>query len=116
MSNDQPLYGVDNSETVHDTIMDAIDGLDETQFPARVTVFRRMKPNPKRLATHVLECALEYLDEDLSDPDGDAATKTPEMHELAQRFADELCKIYVPWGCEPTGKSFWVNIKGEVVE
>ena len=116
MNNDKPLYGLEHCETVHETILDAIDGLDETQFPARVTVFRRMKPNPIRLAAHVLECALEYLDEDLSDPDGEATTMTAEMADLAQRFADELCKLYTAWACEPTGESFWVNIKGEVVE
>lgn len=116
MNNYQPLYGLEHCETVYETIMDAIDGLDEQQFPARVTVFRRMKADPKRLAVRVLAFALEHLDEDLSDPDGNSTPGTPEMIELSEKFADELCKIYVPWGCEPTGKSFWVNIKGEIVE
>ena len=110
------LYGTEDSDNVHDSIDDAIDHLEEDQFPAHVLIFRRMKPNPKSLATHVLNVAIEDLDEDLSDPEGGGTPKTPAMIALAEKFAAELCAMYVPWACEPTGKSIWVNIEGDVVE
>lgn len=116
MKTDEQLYGVDSGETVHETILDAIDSLDAGQFPAKITVFRRMEPDPKRLAMHVLDLALEHLDEELSDPDGFITPKSPAMIELADKFAEAICTLYVPWACEPTGKTFWVNAQGEVVK
>ena len=114
MTND--LYGTESSDNVHDTIIDAIDHLEEDQFPAMVTIFQRMKPNPKSLAGRVLDWAIEDLDEDLSNPDGTATPKTPAMVALAQKFAEDLCALYTPWACEPTRDSFWVNMDGEIVE
>ena len=116
MTNGKELYGTEDGEEVHDTISDAIDHLDEDLFPAQVLIFRRMKPNPKALASRVLEGALEDLDEELSDPEGGAMPKSPAMIALAEKFAEDLCALYVPWACEPTGKSIWVNMDGEIVE
>ena len=120
MNNEKDLYGTEDSDNVHDTIKDAIDHLEEDQFPAQVVLFRRMKPNPKALASRILEWAIEDLDEDLdedlSDPEGGATTKTPAMVALAEKFADDLCGMHVPWACEPTGNAVWVNMDGEIVE
>ena len=114
MTND--LYGTEDSDNVHDTIKDAIDHLEEDQFPAQVMIFRRMKPNPKALASRVLDWSIEDLDEDLSDPEGGATPKSPAMLALAQKFAEDLCALYVPWACEPTGNAVWVNMDGEIVK
>ena len=116
MTNEKEIYGTEDSETVHDSIHDAIDHLEEDQFPAMVTIFQRMKPNPKSLAGRVLDWAIEDLDEDLSDPEGGATPKSPAMIALAERFAEDLCALYVPWACEPTKESFWLDSDGEIVE
>ena len=116
MTNEKELYSTEDSDNVHDTIKDAIDHLEEDQFPAQVLIFRRMKPNPKRLAFHILDLAIEDLDEILSDPEGEGTSKTLAMVALADKFATEFCELYVPWACEPTGKSIWVGADGEIVE
>ena len=116
MTNEKELYGTEDSETVHESINDAIDHLEEDQFPAQVMVFHHMKPDPKALARRVLDGALEDLDEELSDPEGGATPKSPAMIALAEKFATELCAMYVPWACEPTGNAVWVDIEGEIVK
>ena len=110
------LYGTESGEEVHDSIDDAIDHLEEDQFPAQVLIFRRIKPNPESLARRVLDWAIDDLDEMLADPEGKETPKSPAMIALAEKFAEELCAMYVPWACEPTKESFWVNIEGEIVE
>ena len=60
--------------------------------------------------------AIDHLDEDLSDPEGGATPKSPAMLALAQKFAEDLCALYVPWACEPTGNAVWVNMDGEIVK
>lgn len=116
MRDEQEFYGTDYREDVHKSIHDAIDGIYDSQFPARVTVFRRMTPDPKRLATHVLDFVLEHIDESLAAPEGGVMPKTPAMIELAKHFAEEICKLSVPWACEPTKVSFWVDKEGEIVK
>jgi hypothetical protein len=75
-------------------------------WPVELMVFRPM--DVKRLARYVAERALEevleYLDEEHSNPDGDATEPTPAMKSAADVFAKAITDEYVSWACEPTGE------------
>ena len=107
------FYGLDGWERLKTDMDDAIEevvescgGVDEVEWPVQLLVFRPM--DVQRLACYVakraLDDVLEYLDEEHSDPDGDATEPTSAMKAAADAFAKVVTDEYVSWSCEPTGE------------
>ena len=123
---DKKLYGLRDWETVLDNIEEVIERhvedsaeiaetWEETvrrlKWPLEVLVFRRMDPMTMvpGIAARCIESALEHLDEELGDPDGDYTEATSAMDEAAQEFARKVCAEYVPWNCERTDETVLVT-------
>jgi hypothetical protein len=113
VSRDDKLYGLEHWEALRDDIEEVIDdviayagGADDVDWPIKVHVFRRkdVKGFVDVVARQATENALELLDEEHADPDGDATEPTQAMKEAAAAFAKVVCDEYVPWACEPTGE------------
>lgn len=127
MNKDERLYGLRDDEAVQGTVRDVIERLvgdavekvgeplaatlDRIEWPVVVQVFRRMdvSRDAQSIADNALECALELLDEEHSDPDGDATEPTAEMRKAAEAFAAVVVAEYVSWACEPTGERIEVT-------
>ena len=58
----------------------------------------------KKLGENALEIALEYLDEEYGDPEGDYSASTPAMKAAAQKLGQVIVAEYQSWMCEPTGE------------
>jgi hypothetical protein len=113
MTKQDKLYGLDLWERLMTDMDDAIEevvescgGADEVEWPVRLLVFRRMDVTGQArcIAMRALEDALERLDEEHADPDGDATEPTPTMKAAAYAFAKIITDEYVSWACEPTGE------------
>ena len=121
MNKQERLYGLADCEHVQGDIETVIEDLvnaasepgdtmeqacNRVEWPIEVCVFRRMVVShwTKALADQALENALETLDEELSDPEGDATEPTEAMRAAALEFARVVCAEYVPWACERTGE------------
>jgi len=124
MPNDKKLYGLQDQESMLDDDVDEVLGrvMDDAcetpgesfdaiaariEWPIKVLVYRRMsldEGDAKRLAENAIERALEDLDEERSDPDGDATEPSEGMKAAALAFGRAVVKDYVSWACEPTGE------------
>lgn len=82
------------------------DTASRIDWPIRIHVYRRadISGMAEGIARDALEHALEYLDEEHGDPDGDATSPTKAMEAAALAFAQAVVKDYVSWACEPTGE------------
>ena len=113
-------YGLEDWEKLVDTPEDALerliddmsgygdqitDVLNRIEWPVEVLVYKPMDVTryANRIAERALDYALEMLDEEHSDPDGDATKPTQAMKEAAKAFAEAVVHGYVSWVCEPTG-------------
>ena len=77
------------------------------EWPIRILVYRRMALTDKhaeRIARDALEDAMENLDEEYADADGDPTTPTEDMKAAALAFGRAVVAEYVPWNCAPTGE------------
>lgn len=112
MKKDDILYGLEHQERLSTSIDEVLEdflqgaGLDSIDWPIRILVHRRMDVSHFKdiIARGALEDALERIDEEHGDPDGDPAEPTPEMVKAAEAFAAAVVDGYVPWACEPTGE------------
>jgi len=104
MSNQEIEYwNVGESEQLsHKTQDEAIecylDGFDG-DMPATVEVigYARMKPEVSFLASHLLSQALESLDDEFGDPDGDYTEPTKDMRSAEQVFIKAILAQYTSW-------------------
>jgi len=103
----------------NDAIYEALDGrLDpkmtaaevQAALPATLTLcgYRRVEVNTRRL--HVLERALEDLDEEYGDPDGGPTSPTPAMLAAEVEFLRVLRAEYEPWACEEVGQPVEIDV------
>jgi len=122
----EKLYGLRDSETVYDDIEEVIERLVEDAsevgdthaeavnrlaWPLEVLVFRRMDAQTLApgIADRCRDLALETLDEELGDPDGDFTQATDAIEEAAQEFARKMCAEDEVWNCERTGEVVMVT-------
>ena len=107
---------VDEEDVIHRIIEDACEKVGEEfdaiaariEWPIKIVVFRRCdiggEECAKRIARDAIDHALEYLDEEYSDPDGDPTEATEGMKKAALLFGRAVVADYVPWSCVPTGE------------
>ena len=78
------------------------------EWPIRILAYRRkvvpVERRAARIAARAIEDALEDLDADYSDPDGNETEPTEGMKAAALAFAKAVIAEYVPYTCEPTGE------------
>lgn len=98
-------------EDVVDRVIDNAGRVDGVQWPIEIHEFRRMDVSGMAdgLAKDALCRALETLDEEHSDPDGENTEATEKMKAAAAAFAKVVVEEYVPWACEKTGKAILVT-------
>lgn len=128
MGKEMKLYGLDgwerlvaDVETVVERVIDdacvkAGEPFDaiatRITWPLHVRVFRPMElPSLDRMADHILDNLMEWLDEEHADPDGDPTDPTPAMRKAALVCAKAVRKGYISWSCEPTGDTILVTQK-----
>jgi len=97
------LYGFEDTERLYSEVEDLIEdyvesSMGDATWPVTVYEFGPMeKPSAKLLAERVVE----WLDEELGDPDGDGTEVTDPMLAGMQALLD----AYTPWACEKNGNS-----------
>ena len=78
------------------------------EWPIKILVFKRRdiggEARAKSIAESAIEDALERLDEEYADPDGDYTEATEKVKEAALAFGRAVVANYVAWTCEPTGE------------
>lgn len=122
MKPDDIMYGLEDQEQLCDSVEEVVQRVfertfqpgdqsdeaiaDRIEWPIKVHEHRRMDVTGLRdaLIDRALSQALETIDEEHSDPDGDSTEPTPEMTKAAEAFIDVVLSQYVSWACEPTGK------------
>lgn len=122
MSEPKKFYGMENTERLEfddpDEVVDrylddavntpgeSFDSVAERlAFPIEVCEYEPMEiPDAQDIANSALEHALENLDEEYGDPDGDNTEPTEAMKAAALSFGRAVVADYVPWACEQTGK------------
>jgi len=122
MGSDERMYGLADDErleveaeaVVERVLDDACDVPGEpfeataarVTWPIKVDVFRRMEVSntAEHLGEDALGRALEQLDEEYSDPDGDMTEPTDAMKAAALAFGKAVLADYKPWACERTGE------------
>ena len=67
-------------------------------MPDKLTLYGFARVKAKLDPDWILEFVLEHLDEEYGDPD-EYTRPTGEMKVVAQRFADDLLKVYKVWSC-----------------
>ncbi|MFH0899367.1 MAG: hypothetical protein V2A73_01930 [Pseudomonadota bacterium] len=77
-------------------------------WPIKIKVFKRMELGgesaAKHLAEDILATALNILDENYGDPDGDPADPSENMKSAALALGRAIVADYKPWACEATGE------------
>jgi len=80
---------------------------DRIEWPIRILVFKRRdiggEACAKIIAERAIGGALENLDEEYSNPDGDYTDATEGMEAAALAFGRAVVAEYVSWTCEPNG-------------
>ena len=124
MDKDERLYGLEDWERLECDLEAALERVvDEgcTQlgqpfdelaknitWPIRILEFKRRDVGGEKTASSIaalaLEAALETLDKEYADPDGEATEPTKAMREAALAFGRVVAAGYVPWTAEPTGE------------
>lgn len=123
MNKNDIFYGLETDEQLMLSVEEAIDNvfnygdlaepgkeldelMDNAQWPIRVLKFRRVKLTRliPILAAKLAEVALEVIDEEHGDPDGNPAEPSQRMKDAALEFAKVMVEEYTPWACEPTGE------------
>lgn|SRR5574343_790476 len=121
MNKNDILYGLKTDEQLKASVEDVVEtmiddiyspgmslqhNMDAIPWPIRVLKFRRMDITRfiPILAEKFAEDALEILDEEHGDPDGDPTKPSQRMKDAALEFAMVVVDEYIPWGCEPTGE------------
>lgn len=87
-------------------------------LPVEVTVygFKRMEPDIEACVDVVLDCLLEYLDEELANPAGDGTKPTDTMKMHARMFVSNILDEYFAWACELNGEQVTVTTSKWVEE
>ena len=88
-------------ETKDEAIEYFLDDLLWDAIPKKIEVkgYARRVAVPGMLSP--LDYVLEYLDEELGDPDGNLVTPTERMKKAEQEFIKVILEEYEPWACEP---------------
>jgi len=122
MSDDRSYWGREEEEVLTNTDPDeAIEEILDAYGPGEledheVTVIEYRPRGCVVDAESILENALERLDEEYGNPDGDYTKPTPAMTAAAEAFAKVLAAEYSVWACEPTGEKVTVNALAWVKE
>jgi hypothetical protein len=78
------------------------------EWPIRILVYKRRdiggESCAESIAASAIEHALENLDEEYGDCDGDFTEATDGMKSAALAFGRAVVAEYVSWTCEPTGE------------
>jgi hypothetical protein len=124
MNKDDKLYGLGHWErlehdpelvierVLEDACYEVGEGFDalaaRIDWPIKILVFRRRniggEHRAQMIADDAIEHALEGLDIEYSDPDGDRTEQTEAMREAALAFGTAVVADYVSWTCAPTGE------------
>lgn len=123
MSNDDILYGLEDAEQLDHDPEDIIEKLlddccekagesfdaiaDRIEWPVKIYEYRRIKigdNDAERIGRRALDNALDQLDEDYTDPEGNGTVATEKMKAAAITFGKAIIAEYVPWACERTGE------------
>ena len=114
------LYGLCGDETVEldmETIIErVIDDSYEGECPQEIEIleFERMKVSPTYLAGDFLEYAADTLWEHESAGEDRPEFEEDEDLQTAEAvFIAAILKRFVPWGCEPNGKTHHVDMVKE---
>jgi hypothetical protein len=84
--------------------------LDRVTWPVTVSVYRQMElPTPNWIAERILRGILEDLDQDHSDPDGNATEPTPNMKSVALALGEIIVNEYEVWACERTNETHTIT-------
>lgn len=83
-------------DAVERAVENAEDETDAEVTEVKVAAWRRPAVPPSFLRGSVLEHALERLDEEFGDPDGDDTEPTAEMRAVEKKFIDDLLALYKP--------------------
>jgi len=111
-------YGLDGWESLKPSVEDVVEiildragGADDVEWPIIVTEFTRMdvRELAPRIVEKITEEALEILDDKFANPEEISTEPTPAMKAAAEAFAKVVVSEYVPWACEPTGKTIKVT-------
>jgi hypothetical protein len=127
MKQDDIMYGLEGAETLDTEIDEVLERLlddmcDKTgesfdaianriEWPVIVHEYKRMDASHgvHRIAERALEDAMERLDEEYGDPEGESTEPTDKMRSAAQAFAEAIIAEYVPWTCETNGKTHTIT-------
>jgi hypothetical protein len=124
MKKDDVCYGLEHWErlemdpesVVERVLEDACDKVGEgfdalaarIEWPIRILVYKRRdiggEACAESIAARAIEHALENLDEEYADPDGDYTKATDRIKDAARAFGRAVVADYVSWSCEPTGE------------
>ena len=124
MNKNDILYGLKEWEHLEDSLDEAVDRIieeavvspgegfgqiaDRMAWPLEILVYKRMDVGGEKMAImnadKATNLALENLDEEYGDMDGDYTEPTEVMKEAALVFGKAIVADYVPWTCEPTGE------------
>jgi hypothetical protein len=124
MKKDDVCYGLEHWEQLEmdpDSVVERVlenacdkvgEGFDalaaRIAWPIRIRVYKRRDIGGEACAASVaasaIEHALENLDEEYADPDGEYTKATDGMKAAALAFGRAVVAEYVSWTCEPTGE------------
>jgi len=123
MKNDDLFYGLEHWEKLESSpdqvielvLDDACNKVgedfdviaDRITWPIKIFVYRRKSLggdlHAEMIAQKAIEDALECLDEEYGNPDGDPSDPTDAIKEAAMGFGCAIVLDYRSWQCEPTG-------------
>ena len=94
----------DGERLDHDSMDEAVasylDDIEPANWPETLEVYGYARMEITLPNGSALESLLEYLDEEYSDPDDEAAGPTAKMAEAERAFLDVVQAEYEPWACE----------------
>jgi len=123
MNKDDICYGLEHWERLEMDVESVIESVledacvkpgegfdamaDQIDWPIKILAFKRRdiggEACAKTIANTAIEDALEMLDEEYCDPDGDNTESTDAMESAALAFGRAVVADYVSWTCEPNG-------------
>jgi hypothetical protein len=105
------FYGLKDQERLDESVKTCVERLladGFTGWPIKVYVHQQMDVGGEfmaaSIAEHAIERALDNLDEEYGDPDGDPTEPTEAMKAAALAFGRAVVADYVPFMCEETGE------------
>ena len=122
MKKDEIMYGLKDQEILVSSIDEVMEDVftdnlfkigegdaaiaERIEWPVMILEYKRISTDhyAQSIADRALEEALERLDEEYGNPDGDSFVPTETMKNAAYLFGSIVARRFVAWQCEPTGK------------